>query len=50
VISVEIKSGDTLNSSFFANLRKLRGDAPDHIAGEVFVYGSESAFFVLASG
>jgi predicted AAA+ superfamily ATPase len=42
MVSVEIKSGETVNSSFFANLRKLRGYFPDHIAGEILVYGSES--------
>lgn len=42
VVSIEIKSGETVSSSFFANLRKLRGYLPDRVAGEILVHGSES--------
>ncbi len=42
VVSIEIKSGETVSSSFFANLRKLRDYLPDRVAGEILVHGSES--------
>lgn len=42
VVSIEIKSGETISSSFFANLRKLRDYLPDRVAGEILVHGSES--------
>jgi hypothetical protein len=42
VVSIEIKSGETVSSSFFANLRKVRDYLPDRVAGEILVHGSES--------
>jgi len=42
VVSIEIKAGETVSSSFFANLRKVRDYLPDRVAGEILVHGSES--------
>jgi predicted AAA+ superfamily ATPase len=41
VLAIEIKAGETVSSSFFSNLRKLRGYLPDQVAGEILVHGAE---------
>ena len=41
-MAVEIKAGETVNRSFFSNLRKLRGYLPEQIAGEILVHGAET--------
>jgi len=41
-LAVEIKAGETLSSSFFANLHKLRNLVPEDIAGQILVHGAES--------
>ena len=42
VLAVEIKAGETISSSFFGNLRKLRKYLPDKISGEIVVHGAEN--------
>jgi hypothetical protein len=42
VVTVEIKAGETMSSSFFSNLRKVRDLFPDRVAGEILVHGAES--------
>jgi predicted AAA+ superfamily ATPase len=42
VLAVEIKAGETVSSSYFSNLRKLREYIPEQVAGEILVHGSDS--------
>lgn len=42
LLAVEIKSGETVSSSFFSNLRKVRGYLPDQITGEILIHGAEN--------
>jgi len=41
-LAVEIKAGETVSSSFFSSLRKLRGYFPEKIVGEILVHGTET--------
>ena len=41
-LAVEVKAGETVSSSFFSNLRKLRRYLPERIAGEILVHGAET--------
>jgi predicted AAA+ superfamily ATPase len=43
-LAVEIKAGETVSSSFFSNLRKIRSYLPERIAGEILVHGAEAEF------
>jgi predicted AAA+ superfamily ATPase len=43
LLAVEIKAGETVSSSFFSSLRKLRSLIPANIAGEILVHGAETA-------
>ena len=36
------KAGETVSSSFFSSLRKLRGYFPEKIVGEILVHGTET--------
>jgi len=42
-LAVEIKAGETVSSSFFSNLRKLRKYLPERVADEILVHGAETA-------
>jgi predicted AAA+ superfamily ATPase len=42
LLAVEIKAGETVSSSFFSSLRKLRTYLPEQVAGEILVHGGDT--------
>ena len=43
-MAVEIKAGETVSSSYFRNLNKLRKYLPEHVVGDILVHGAETDF------
>jgi len=43
-IAIEVKAGETVSTSYFRNLRKLRELLPDSISGEILVHGGDAEF------